>query len=187
MKNLTIITILLCTSFATATYPDATTIKSWKTIRDFNVVKQQVDYSCGLASLATILNNVFHENLTEAIILDEFAKMKNIQIKDLEKEEKYSLLDIKNLAELKGYKATGLKLDFENLKKIISTVPVIAYINPKGIDHFTVVNSISDQCVFLADPSWGNIKMTHLQFIEIWKTDIPSKQYGKILIITKKS
>jgi len=31
-------------------------IKSWKTLRDERVVKQDLDYSCGAASLATLLN-----------------------------------------------------------------------------------------------------------------------------------
>ncbi len=31
-------------------------IKSWKTLRDVKVVKQNLYYLCGVASLATILN-----------------------------------------------------------------------------------------------------------------------------------
>ena len=41
-------------------------VQSWKTLRDAHVVKQDLDYSCGAASLATLLNEFYGQSATEA-------------------------------------------------------------------------------------------------------------------------
>jgi len=38
-------------------------VKSWKTLRDRQIVKQDQDYTCGAASLATLLNGVYGKTL----------------------------------------------------------------------------------------------------------------------------
>lgn len=158
-----------------------TAAKSWKDIRDFEITKQNLDFSCGIASLATIFNNHFKEKVTESDLIDEFSKIKNIPKEKIEKTEKYSLLDLKKITESRGYRAEGLALNFESLKKI--KPPFIAYIVPQGNDHFTVVKSIDEKFVHLADPSWGSMKIIHNRFIEIWKTRNDPKYYGRILRI----
>lgn len=158
-------------------------LKSWKEIRDYEVVKQQYDYSCGIASLATLLDNLYGENFTEADLLKELKELKNFKENDKNPEQKYSFLDLKKIANQKGYKASGLALDFDNLKKL--KIPVIVYIKPKGVDHFSVLKKIDGENVYLADPTWGNSKIRQEKFIEIWKTRDSSNYYGKVLIITK--
>ena len=49
-------------------------VKSWKTLRDARVVKQDLDYSCGAASLATLLNEFYAQNTTEAALLEAMDK-----------------------------------------------------------------------------------------------------------------
>ena len=38
-------------------------VQSWKERRDFNIVKQDLDFSCGAASVATLLNNFYGPDL----------------------------------------------------------------------------------------------------------------------------
>lgn len=45
--------------------------------------------------------------------------------------------------------------------------------------HFAVVKKIDDYFVYLADPSWGNLKITFKEFERIWK--------GIILIVFPKN
>ena len=47
--------VILATHSASGQVP----VKSWKTRRDARIVKQDLDYSCGAASLATLLNNFY--------------------------------------------------------------------------------------------------------------------------------
>lgn len=39
-------------------------IQSWKTLRDKNIVKQDLDYSCSAASLATLLTEFYGQSIT---------------------------------------------------------------------------------------------------------------------------
>ena len=45
-------------------------VKSWKTLRDRQIVKQDQDYSCGAASLATLLKGFYGQKLTEEQLLN---------------------------------------------------------------------------------------------------------------------
>src|SRR5262245_41441490 len=54
-------------------------LQSMKDLRDRNLIKQQFDYSCGAAALATILRFGLGDNVTERAVL--------VQLFDLESEE----------------------------------------------------------------------------------------------------
>ena len=41
------------------------TLKSWISIKNKNLVRQQHDYSCGSASLSTILTYYYNQNISE--------------------------------------------------------------------------------------------------------------------------
>lgn len=44
-------------------------IKSWQSIKNDRIIKQDLDYSCGAASLATLLNEFYGQSLTEKELL----------------------------------------------------------------------------------------------------------------------
>jgi len=48
-------------------------VKSWKAMRDARIVKQGLDYSCGAASLATLLNEYYGQTVTEQDLLQVMA------------------------------------------------------------------------------------------------------------------
>jgi predicted double-glycine peptidase len=146
-----------------------------KELRNQNVVKQQLDYSCGAAALGTLMIYYFGEKTSEKEILN----LLNIRLKKLTKEEisrkkrvGFSLLDLKYVAQQKGYKAAGFPLTLEQLKKIAA--PIIVYILPQGYHHFAVLRGIAGNRVFLADPDRGNLSMSVDRF---------SKEYGDIAFV----
>ena len=49
-------------------------IQSWKTQRDSRIVKQDLDYSCSAASLATLLNEFYGQSVTEEALLKAMDK-----------------------------------------------------------------------------------------------------------------
>lgn len=57
--------VSLTTPAATFSIP----IQSWKTLRDARIVKQDLDYSCSAASLATLLNEFYGQSVTEEALL----------------------------------------------------------------------------------------------------------------------
>ena len=147
-------------------------VTSWKALRDFRVVKQEFDYSCGAASVATLLNGFYGLDVTEADILGS-----------IEKDAAASFENLANAVVPYGFKSGGLVVSFEDLKKL--SIPVIAYLNYKGQDHFTVLRGVSKQGnVAIGDPSWGNRRFRPHQFKKLWETvDNNGNPQGKILLI----
>lgn len=146
-------------------------IKSWKTLRDERVVKQDLDYSCGAASLATIMQEFYGQEISEEDVLMR-----------MEDDGAASFQDLSDVAWEYEYSAKGLALDFEQLKTL--KIPVIAYLKHQGDDHFSVIRGISSNgMVWLGDPSWGNRKFSAEQFKNMWQTRDDAKLKGKILLV----
>jgi predicted double-glycine peptidase len=59
---------------------------SWQKIKWENILRQRYDYSCGAASLATILQYYFNDTVTKELILYVLVnQLKPIGIKDRKK------------------------------------------------------------------------------------------------------
>lgn len=148
-------------------------VQSWKARRDFDIVKQDLDYSCGAASVATLLNNFYGQKLTEEEVL-----------KKLDKEQmRASFEDMQRIMPELGFEAKGYALSFEQLAQL--KIPVIVYLKYRKDDHFSVLRGISKHTVLLADPSLGHISMSREQFLKAWKTRGGNLE-GKILAVLPK-
>lgn len=157
---------ILSTPSATGTIA----IKSWKELRDERVVKQKLDYSCGPASVATLLTYYYNHPISEQQL-----------ILKLNQWNAASFSDISRILPDYGYKAIGLALNAEQLRKI--KVPAIVYLRHNGQDHFSVLKGVNEDNVYLADPSWGNIRFRWSKFMSMWETRSDDAQKGKILLI----
>lgn len=146
-------------------------INSWKTLRDAEIVKQDLDYSCGAASLATILNEFYGQSVTEEEILKIMAK----------EDMRASFEDMANALKDLGFRGVGYAASFEQLTKL--KIPVIVYTKHRKDDHFSVLRGINRDTVWLADPSLGNRTYSKYQFLEMWETRESSDLKGKILAI----
>lgn len=145
-------------------------VNSWKTQRDWGVVKQDFDFSCGAASLATLLNNFYGLNISEQEILIAMNK----------KEMAASFYDMQVILPQMGFIAKGFALSYDDLTTI--KIPVIVYLNYRKNSHFSVLTGIDDKTVRLADPNLGHITMSKQQFIKSWHTT-NQETAGKILAI----
>jgi len=151
--------------------PVNVSVKSWKELRDERIIKQDLDYSCGAASAATILSSFYGLNVTEKDLLDL-----------MEEDGAASFQDLAEVVKKYEMEGLGLALGFEELKKL--KVPAIAYMKYRDNDHFSVIRGISDNgTVLLGDPSWGNRKFTKHQFLSMWETRNDELLKGKILLI----
>ncbi|VAW83487.1 hypothetical protein MNBD_GAMMA16-319 [hydrothermal vent metagenome] len=149
-------------------------ITSWKNLRDSNIEKQDMDYSCGSASVATILRSFYGMDVYEKDVLDEVEKIGD--------DGTASFSDLEQAVIKFGFKGIGLSVSFEKLKSI--KIPAIVYLRYRGDDHFSVIRGISKAgTVWLGDPSWGNRKFTEFQFKKMWETRDDEKLKGKILLI----
>ena len=141
-------------------------VKSMKQLRDRGLVKQKFDYSCGAAALATILRYGFGEAVTEKQILLELFDLLSDKEKKISEKEGFSLLDLQRVAQARGYKAQGFRLEAKYLPRLSG--PVIVFIEPRGYKHFAVLRGVRGDRIHLADPSRGNIRMPAYRFLESW-------------------
>lgn len=127
------------------------------------VVRQQYDFSCGSAALATLLRFHYDFDVGEATAFrGMWARGDQAQIRRLG----FSLLDMKRWLASRGIAADGYKVP---LPKIAETgIPGIALIAIKNYRHFVVVKGVRDDEVLLGDPSAGVSVMPRREFEAAW-------------------
>lgn len=165
-------------------------VQSWDELKDTNLVRQKYDYSCGAASLSSILSYYYGISTSEKEILDSLLESKGIDVEqkeiieideELRAKAHLSFLDLAHYAEQKGLRAMGLALDLESLAHL--QAPVIVYVNVRDVEHFSVYKGIDAHYVYLADPSFGNIKVSISKFKEMFYQREDLTYPGKILAI----
>lgn len=135
----------------------------WKTLKFTNLVRQQADFSCGAAVMATIFNYAYNRNTTERQVLVNMLKVAD---PDLVRQKGFSLLDMKTYATSIGMAAEGYKIDYPTLAKL--NIPAIVLLDIRGYKHFVIVRKIFGDQVAVGDPALGNRTMTRREFETAW-------------------
>lgn len=131
------------------------------------VIRQQYDYSCGSAAVATLLTYHYDQPVDEQTVLEAM-----LASGDQEKirQEGFSLLDMKYYLESKGYSANGYRISLDKLSLV--GLPAIALTNTDGYLHFVVIKGIDNNQVLIGDPAMGITRIPRERFAEIWKSGI---------------
>ncbi|WP_226857180.1 C39 family peptidase [Acidithiobacillus concretivorus] len=128
-----------------------------------HVVRQHTDFSCGAASLATILKYAFGQNVDEeGVIKGLFTVSNPAEVKKVG----FSMLDLKKYVDKIGLKGEGYIVTPAELEKI--HIPVIVLLDLGGYKHFVVLEKTGAEHVYLADPALGNRIMPKEQFLKDW-------------------
>lgn len=123
------------------------------------IVRQQYDYSCGSAALATLLTYQYDDPTSEASI---FRAMWDQGDQPKIKREGFSLLDLKRYLETRGYSADGYAATLDKLAGV--GIPAIVLIRDNGYNHFVVIKGIAGDKVAVGDPSLGARVIPRVQF-----------------------
>ncbi|WP_254657687.1 C39 family peptidase, partial [Vibrio breoganii] len=102
-------------------------VKSYKELVFGDVYRQQYDFSCGSAALASLLQFHYQKPAQEQEIFDAMYEQGD---KDIISEQGFSLLDMKSYLKSVGLKADGFHISLEKLRKI--GVPGITLVNFDG-------------------------------------------------------
>ena len=114
------------------------------------VIRQQYDFSCGSAALATLLRYHYEDPQNEqSVFLGMWRNGDRAQIRKLG----FSLLDMKRYLAGRHVAADGYKVTLEQVAK--AKVPGIALIDFNGYKHFVVLKGVGADTVLLGDPSLG--------------------------------
>lgn len=138
-------------------------VVSMKEARLQSVVRQQYDFSCGSAAVATLLTYHYERPVGEE---EAFAFMYRTGDQAKIRNEGFSLLDMKRFLDSKGMRSDGFRIGLDRLSDI--GVPGIALIDTHGYRHFVVVRGMRGDQVLLADPAAGSVAIPRAHFERIW-------------------
>jgi hypothetical protein len=138
-------------------------IRSIDEIRWDTVVRQQYDFSCGSAAIATLLTHHYDLPTSEDTVFKVmFAIGDQKHIRKLG----FSLLDMKRYLDKRGLRSDGFKMTAEKLVK--KGMPGITLISTNGYKHFVVVKGIRNDKVLVGDPALGTRVIPLEEFKEMW-------------------
>lgn len=158
-------------------------VTSMSGLRFVHVVKQNTDFSCGAAALATILKYAYDMNVTEDSVTKGLMRISDPKTV---REKGFSLLDLKHYVERLGLQAHGYRVKTEQLKLL--KIPAIVLLDIKGYKHFAVITKVTPDKIYLADPALGNRVSTPEEFDQSWNHllfIITGKGYDAQTVLTR--
>jgi predicted double-glycine peptidase len=127
-------------------------VASMKELRFKATLRQQYDFSCGSAALATLLTHHYQFPVDEQSLFKEmFLRGDQQKIR----REGFSLLDMQRYLAAHGFHADGFELPLQKL--FDAKLPAIVLINEKGYHHFVVIKGET-----------GTRAMARERFEQIW-------------------
>lgn len=138
-------------------------VTSIRARRFLTTVRQQADFSCGSAALATLLTYHYAMPTVEAEV---FERMMIDGDQERIRRQGFSFLDMQRFLATRGLQSNGYRMPLARFEQL--RVPAIALIDESGYRHFVVLRGIDDQRVLLADPNLGTRTMRRDRFERIW-------------------
>ena len=142
-------------------------VKSIRELKYRAVVRQQFDFSCGSAAVATLLTYHYRFPVSEQeVFLAMYEKGDRATIH----REGFSLLDMKQYLDDRGYQADGIYAGLDDLARV--GVPAIVLVNLNGYNHFVVIKGVNNGEVMVGDPAAGLKLYRKAEFEKIWTNGI---------------
>lgn len=138
-------------------------VQSRKEVKWATVVRQQYDYSCGAAAVATLLSFHYDRRIGEVEVFRAMFEKGN---KEQIQTAGFSMLDMKLYLDAKELRADGFGMTLDKFAKI--GVPGITMIDTNGYKHFVVVKGIEGNRVLVADPALGTRVLPRKTFEQQW-------------------
>ena len=138
-------------------------VMSWWEIPFRSVVRQQYDFSCGSAAVATLLTYHYERPTPER---SAFTQMWKAGDQQAIRKVGFSMLDMKGYLNSAGLRAEGFRLGAEGLARLKR--PAIALLDLKGFKHFVVIKGVRDGRVLVGDPMLGLNDYALEDFLKVW-------------------
>ena len=138
-------------------------VTSLKEARFRSTIRQQFDFSCGSAAVATLLTYHYNTPVTEQQVFNAmYAQGGQQKIQ----REGFSLLDMKRYLAQQGFIADGYVQPLHKLAE--AGFPAIVRLVENGYLHFVVIKGIDQQRVLIGDPAGGTRAMRRDAFEAAW-------------------
>jgi predicted double-glycine peptidase len=142
-------------------------VQSVRESRFSTTLRQQHDFSCGSAAVATLLTHHYGRAVEER---DVFAHMYAHGDQAKIRKHGFSMLDMKNYLAAQGFQADGFELPVERLAT--ERVPAIVLLSERGYKHFVVVKGFMRGRVLIGDPAMGTRAISLQRFRRLWVNNI---------------
>jgi predicted double-glycine peptidase len=136
---------------------------SWAEIPFRSVIRQQYDFSCGSAAVATLLT--YHYGIKTPEI-DSFKAMWARGDQGKIRQLGFSMLDMKSYLQTRGLNAQGYRFKVSDIAA--SGRPGIALIDLRGFKHFVVVKGVRGNRVLVGDSILGITEYATQDFEKMW-------------------
>lgn len=138
-------------------------VHSIKELRFRNTVRQQFDFSCGSAAVATLLSSQYGYMVGEQAVFKEmFEHGDPAKIKA----QGFSMLDMKRYLDAHGFHGDGFITTTDKLAA--AGLPAIVLVRDNGYNHFVVLKGVKNERVLLGDPSRGTRAVSRAAFETLW-------------------
>lgn len=145
----------------------AVPVTSLKGARFVSTLRQQYDFSCGSAAVATLLTHHYGLKVDEVEVFKHmFERGDQAKIQ----REGFSMLDMKLFLDGKGFRAEGVRVSLDQLAE--AGVPAIALVKENGYSHFVVVKGVRPNAVVIGDPALGTRVLRRNDFEKFWVNGI---------------
>jgi predicted double-glycine peptidase len=160
----------------------------WRTLRDAGIERQGLDFSCGAAALATLLQWYGLDNVDEAALLEaHYARLGHplVAAQDAVDIAQWylSMADLSALAARWGLRAHGVGVAPERLWDL--QLPAIAHLAGRERRHFVVIQGLdaNRRRVAIADPASGHRYVSAAEFFSEWLSAEAVDTAGRLLLL----
>ncbi len=137
--------------------------QSWQAQRFSNVVRQVLEFSCGSASLATLLTHFLGRPTTEGEVISMLMRRYPTEEEWNRKQETgFSFEDLIFAADRLGFAAQAARIEVAQLPRIAG--PVIIHLDKGEWQHFSVLRATQQGFYYVADPIRGQVTMLDHEF-----------------------
>lgn len=125
-------------------------------------VPQAFDYTCGAASVATVLTYYWDTATTEAQVITALRKRYSLDELARRRDTGLSFDDLIFAAKELGFEAEGARVDADELAKLQG--PAIVQLTNSKFQHFVVLRRVGAGVYYVSDPIVGQLAMSATEF-----------------------
>ncbi len=136
-------------------------VKSYQEIRNEKVIRQTYELSCGASSLATLINLIDNQKLSELDVLKVMSE------KELTT-DMVSFLDLEEAIKKLDFKSDSFRINEQVLNKLINIPLLVKIEDDPRFPHFVIIINHKGDYLQVLDPSHGEYISSKREFYSIW-------------------
>lgn len=135
-------------------------VKSYQEIKNERVIRQTYEESCGVSSLATLINILDNQKFNELKLLEIMSGQQLYT-------DMVSFADLSDAVKKLGYESNSYQINRESLDKLINIPMLVKIEDDPRFPHFVVIINHKGNYLQILDPSHGEYISSKSQFFSV--------------------